>query len=325
MTAAVGDPTFPEVTQNVVRPNAPVVGRVVSTELCTKAGKKAAGFVRHVAIDVSGTALAGAFRAGQSFGVVPSGEDAKGRPHKVRLYSIASPTAGEDGNGTTLATTVKRLLDEDWNDHRLRVGVASNFLCDLQVGDEVQVAGPNGKRFILPEDASSYNFVFFATGTGIAPFRGMIADLAALPEPPRSAVLVMGVPYETDLLYDEQFRELEAKHPWFRYVTAISRGTQIDTNRPLYVGDRVSADPDAGTDRGIPALLRSDRTLIYVCGIGGMELGILRALANELTPDELARYVTIADEGVASDPAAWTRRMISRDIRPTRRVMLEVY
>ena len=67
-----------------------MVGRVVSSELCTKG--KCHRFVRHVAIDVSGTPLAGTFLVGQSFGVIPPGVDQFGKQHKVRLSSIASPS-----------------------------------------------------------------------------------------------------------------------------------------------------------------------------------------------------------------------------------------
>src|SRR5688572_29042877 len=156
--ATVSDPSLPQAKMHLVTPAQPVVGRLVASELCT-AGKSHS-FVRHIAIDISGTPLAGNFLVGQSFGVIPPGVDHFGKPHKVRLYSIASPSFGDDGKGNVLATTVKRTIDEfrpqtpkdDPTDHRLFLGVASNFLCDLKPGDPVNVSGPNGKRFALPVD-----------------------------------------------------------------------------------------------------------------------------------------------------------------------------
>ncbi|MFG0275858.1 MAG: hypothetical protein ACF8QF_12470, partial [Phycisphaerales bacterium] len=170
------DIAFPQVQMHLVRPTEPAVGVVTRNELCTS-GRKAAGFVRHIEIDVSRTPLAGNFRAGQSFGVIPPGEDGRGRPHSVRLYSIASPSRGEDGEGKVLSTTVKRTIDEHWDTHELFLGVASNYLCNLHEGDEVRVTGPNGKRFLLPEKPGEHDYLFIATGTGIAPFRGMVAEL----------------------------------------------------------------------------------------------------------------------------------------------------
>ncbi|MEM7754293.1 MAG: hypothetical protein AAF297_01505 [Planctomycetota bacterium] len=324
-----GVPKLPEVVQNVVKPIAPVVGRVRGTRLCT-AHKKSAGIVRHVEIDVSRTALAGSFVAGQSFGVVPPGENDRGRPHKLRLYSIASPTAGEDGSGAVLATTVKRVLEEHWDTHRLFQGVASNYLCDLHEGDEVMVTGPSGKRFILPEDPSQHDYVFFATGTGIAPFRGMIGDLVARGGGSR-VTLVMGVPYATDLLYHNELRALEAQHEWLTYLPTISRHGAVSPggsgagegaeHGPAYVDGRLSSSIPGGAE--LIESLRSERTLIYVCGIAGMELGVLRGLVRELGEDAAAQYVSVAPE--AGAPSEWTRRMISRQIRCTKRVFLEVY
>lgn len=317
------DPVLPTVQVNLVRPTDPVVGRVVSNELCTKAGRKAAGFVRHVSIDVSGTPLAGSFVAGQSFGVLPPGTDERDRPHKLRLYSIASPTRGEDGAGNVLATTVKRLLDEHWDDQTLFRGVCSNYLCDAKAGDEILVTGPSGKRFVLPESPAAHDYVFFATGTGVAPFRGMITDLLESGVESRVA-LVMGVPYATDLLYDAEMVALAERHPNFRYITAISRENQPDLAKPLYVQDRILHDPLGTASGSITDMLSSPRSLVYVCGLAGMELGVFRAIYAALGRDGARPLLEVADE-IAQDPASWTRRMLNRQIKASRRVFLEVY
>ncbi len=322
-TAVAGEPVMPDVSVNLVRPNEPVIGRVVESELCTLGKRKSAAFIRHVAIDVSGTPLAGNFRAGQSFGVLPPGETDRGKPHKLRLYSISSPTRGEDGEGNVLATSCKRVVDEHWDDHKLFLGVCSNYLCDAQIGDEIRVTGPSGKRFVLPVDPSQHDYVFFATGTGIAPFRALSIDLLEGGYASK-VTLVMGSPYRTDLIYDEQLRELDEKYENFRYVTAISRETQDDLDRRLYVQDRIKHDP-LGTGPGsLSEQLASDRTLIYVCGLAGMEIGIFRGLFDALGRDAASAYVQVDDE-IAGDPSSWNKRMINRQIRPTKRVFLEVY
>ncbi len=316
-TEIPGLPEMPEVRQHLVSPAAPVEARVVATRICT-AARKAAGFVRHVEIDVSGTPLEGAWVAGQSFGVIPAGTDDKGRPHKLRLYSIASPTAGERGDGRILATTVKRTIDEHSDDHRLFLGVCSNYLCDLQEGDTLRVTGPAGKRFVLPADPARHDYLFVATGTGIAPFRGMLMDLAASGYAGRAS-LVMGSPYHTDLLYDPEMRAMAREHPWFTYRTAISREVSENQTRPMYVQDRIEAD---GVD--LRAMLASERTLIYVCGIAGMELGVFRTIWTLLPPETRTQYLSVSDD-VPTDPTLWDRRMIPRQIKPTKRVFMEVY
>lgn len=328
-----GIPVLPSVAMHLHQVMEPAIGTVVSTERCT-ASSKSASYVRHVAIDVSGSRLAGNFRPGQSFGVLPhavlSGGDAPPTPHKLRLYSIASPSRGEDGRGNVIATTVKRLIDEHWETHKLHLGVASNFLCDLQVGDKLAVTGPAGKRFLLPVDPSRHDYLFIATGTGIAPFRGMITDLLeGSPHHPatNSAItLVAGSAYRTDLIYHRQLAALAKEHPSFQYWPSVSREAIVDTEsvptritRPMYVQERLGQNADA-----LIRMLKDGRTLLYICGLAGMELGIFQTLARILPAELLALYLEI-DQSVAADPAAWDRKMISRQIKPTKRVFLEVY
>ncbi|MEM9066229.1 MAG: hypothetical protein AAGB51_12145 [Planctomycetota bacterium] len=305
-------PDLPVVKMHLHNPKAPGTARVVKSEICT-AGRRAAGFVRHVELDVSGTELAGRFRAGQSFGVIPPGQDERGRPHQLRLYSIASPTKGEDGSGNVLATTVKRTIDEHWDDHSLFTGVCSNYLCDLKEGDEVLVTGPNGKRFLLPERPDEHDYLFFATGTGIAPFRGMIQDLLDAGVTSR-VVLVMGSPYSSDLLYHDELTALAEKHPSFTYLTAISR----EGEGKVYVQDRIGTHAET-----LVPLLEDKRSLVYVCGIAGMELGIFRELHARLDPGRLGRLLAVDQE--AGDPTGWNRKMVNRQLKPTRRMFLEVY
>lgn len=312
-------PDLAEVKMHLATPVSPVMGRVVSTARCTAGrGSKAASIVRHLSIDVSGTALAGQIRPGQAFGVLTPGTDSRGLAHKLRLYSVASPTAGEDGAGNVIATTVKRTIDEHWETGSLFLGVCSNYLCDLKVGDEVRLTGPNGKRFVLPRRPAEHDYVFFATGTGIAPFRGMILELLRAGVESK-IVLVMGSAYSTDLLYHEDFLTLAKKHPNFRYLTAISRESLGNGEGPAYVQDRLSTHAAE-----LVPLLSGPRGLVYICGIAGMELGIVQRLATVLPPVALEGYVAV-DPEMAGSVASWDRKMLHKQVRPTRRMFFEVY
>ncbi len=329
-------PVLPEVRMHVAMPNAPVVGRIAATALCTRG--KSASFVRHVEIDITGTALEGTFRAGQSFGVIPDGVDTHGKPHKVRLYSLASPTWGEDGFGRVIATTPKRLLAErephapkdDPLDHSLFVGVCSNWLCDRKPGDAVQLSGPNGKRFVLPTDPDAHDYFLLATGTGIAPFRGFLMELLEGPPAHSPAAstwkrcasridLAMGVAYANDLLYDGWIRDLAAKHSNFHYHTAISREAQRDGSKGEYVHQCI--DRKLKDSSGCMESLRSDRTLIYVCGLAGMQVGVFQTLLKH----EIDGYMKIGEALAGTPSSEWTAEQIKRSVRPTHRCMLEVY
>jgi ferredoxin--NADP+ reductase len=320
-------PVLSDVKMHLVRPTEPVIGTVVSTKICMKG--KSASFIRHVAVDVSGTPLEGNFRVGQSFGVVPPGKDANGKPHKVRLYSIASPSWGEDGKGKVLSTTPKRVLDErkpqkpddDPEDHSLFIGVCSNYICDCRVGDQIPVTGPNGKSFLLPAEPADHDYLFVATGTGIAPFRGMAMELLDHPNGPSASQihLVMGAPYRNDLLYDDLFTDYAGKHENFHYHTAISREPRPDGRRGLYVDAYI----DELMDHVFGELLSSPRTLIYVCGLAGMQVGLFQVLAKR---GFIEPYLNVKDAEMQSmDPAEWEYAGIKRFVRPTKRCMLEVY
>lgn len=298
-----------DVCIKLVKPSAPVIGRVVSNDLCMNG--KSASFVKHTTVDVSGTPLEGAFRAGQSFGVIPPGTDPNGKPHKVRLYSLASPSWGEDGNGAVISTTPKRLIDEyrpqssldPATDHHLFKGVCSNYLCDLKPGDEVALSGPNGKRFQLPRDRDAYDYLFLATGTGIAPFRGMAMELLQGTGGPSASEihLVMGSPYTTDLLYNDLFEGLARDHSNFHYHKAISREPRSGGRRGLYVHALMEEQLD-----GFGDLLEGPRTLVYICGLAGMQNGFFELLERHGLDGP---YCVRGDRGV----------------KPTDRCMLEVY
>lgn len=276
-----------DIPLNLARPNNPVTGKVVESTLLTH--EKSASYCRHIVIDVSGSDLEHRFQAGQAFGVIPEWS-LNADDRTLRLYSIASPTQGEYGEGKTIATTVKRVVGEDEESHQLFLGTASNYLCDLQVGSAVKVTGPTGKQMLLPdqEELGEYNYVFVATGTGIAPFRGMLIELMQA-EIPGDVHLIFGVPYSTDVYYEALFRRYEEKYPNFHFYTAISREEQGSGRGQMYVQDRLAVDWHE-----IESTLCDSNTLLYICGNAGMEWGIYRhLLANGCTdyfaniPDEL--------------------------------------
>ena len=100
----------------------------------------------HIVLDFGSATLP--LLEGQSIGILPPGVDGNGRPHHARQYSIASPRNGERPGYNNVSLTVKRVL-EDHQGRPVR-GVASNYLCDLHVGDDVDVIGPFGTSFLMP-------------------------------------------------------------------------------------------------------------------------------------------------------------------------------
>lgn len=219
---------------------------------------------------------------GQSVGVLPPGVDqTTGKPHKLRLYSVASTRFGDLGDRQTVSLCVVRHF---WNNPKTGEknipGVASNYLCDLKKGESVQLTGPVGRHFLLPEDVQKRDLIFVATGTGIAPFRGMLKEMFDAGFVGRVR-LYFGVKFRDSVLYDDEFKAYQ-KHKNFFYIKAISREEvnpipkEVPTreNR-VYVQVKMYQDKKALTE----ALSKSD-SLIYLCGLKGMEHGIFPVLEN---------------------------------------------
>ena len=145
---------------------ASVMGNVRVTEVGKTAGSDYD--THHIVLDFG--AMPFPVLEGQSIGIVPPGLDVNGRTHHARQYSIASPRNGERPGYNNISLTVKRVL-EDHQGHPVR-GVASNYICNLKVGDAVDVIGPFGSSFLMPNHPKSH-IVMICTGTGSAPMRAM--------------------------------------------------------------------------------------------------------------------------------------------------------
>lgn len=222
--------------------------------------------IRHIVLDF-GTAPFPVLE-GQSIAVFPPGVDDKGRPYHARQYSIASPRDGERPRYNNLSLTVKRVTtDYDGNP---AAGVCSNYLCDLKKNDTVRVIGPFGNTFLMPNHADA-NIVMICTGTGSAPMRAMTE---------RCRRLVKDAAFSGKLMLFFGART-EKELPYFGPLMNLPKDF-IDINLAL---SREPGSPkryvqNLITERAVDvqALLDSDKTCIYVCGLKGMEDGVLQAL-----------------------------------------------
>lgn len=303
--------TLPEVELNIYGPKDPVEVPVVENYIITK--ESSPNFVRHITFDVSGTELEGRVKVGQSIGILPPGKNERGRAHKLRLYSVSSPNGGENGKPHLISTTVKRTIEEFEN--KLYIGVASNYLADLQPGDSVKVTGPSGKRFLLPENEKEFNYLFFATGTGIAPFRGMIMELFEKGDYQNDCTLIFGCPYRTDLLYSNFFEKMAQEHSNFHYLKSISRESRRKDGSKHYVQTKIEDEEEL-----LLPILQKENTLVYICGLKGMEAGIYK----ELLRLGLDGYLDIR-KNLPEDLNDIPRNEIKKFMKPSARTFEEVY
>ena len=208
---------------------------------------------------------------GQSIGIIPPGVDERGKPHHPRQYSIASPRNGERPGYNNLSLTIKRVLED--HDGKPVRGVASNYMCGLKVGDKVQVTGPFGTSFLMPNHPKSH-IVMICTGTGSAPMRAMTEWRRRLRKSGKfeggKLMLFFGARTKEELPY---FGPLQGLPKDFIDINFAFSRTQGQPKR--YVQDLMrerSAD--------LVPLLKDPNTFIYVCGLKSMEEGVVLALRD---------------------------------------------
>ncbi|WP_041484386.1 FAD-binding oxidoreductase [Prochlorococcus marinus] len=267
-----------DVPVNIYRPKAPYEGTVIENYSLLKEG--AIGRVNHITFDLKGSDPFLNYVEGQSIGIMPAGQDANGKPHKLRLYSIASTRHGDNFEGNTVSLCVRQLQYE--KDGETINGVCSTYLCDIKPGDKVKITGPVGKEMLLPEEEDS-NIVMLATGTGIAPMRAYLRRMFEATEKEKNkwnfkgkAWLFMGAPKSANLLYEEDLQRYLSDYPDnFKYTKAISREQQNTKGGRMYIQDRVLESANE-----LFNMIEDEKTHIYLCGLKGMEPGIDEAMTK---------------------------------------------
>jgi benzoyl-CoA 2,3-dioxygenase component A len=223
----------------------------------------------HVVLDFGATPLP--VLEGQSIAVVPPGLDERGKPHVPRQYSIASARNGERPGYNNISLTIKRVLE----DHAGRPfrGVASNYMCDLRVGDKVEVIGPFGASFLMPNHPKSH-IVMICTGTGSAPMRAMTEWRRRLRNSGKfeggKLMLFFGARTPEELPYFGPLQKLPKD-----FIDVNLAFSRVPGQPKRYVQDLMR---ERAAD--LVALLADPHACFYVCGLKAMEEGVVLALRD---------------------------------------------
>jgi len=250
---------------NLFNRDTPARATVVGNRRITAA--EADSDVRHIILDFA--AVPFPVLEGQSIGILPPGTDAQGKPHAMRLYSIASARDGERPNTNNLALTVKRVREMQ-PDGKVLHGVASNYLCDLPMGASVAVVGPFGATFLMPDDPDA-DIVMICTGTGAAPFRAFTERRRRTSAAGRGKLMMFfGARTPQELPY---FGPLQKIPPAVLDQELVY--SRLPNQPREYVQDRMRRRAEA-----LAALLAKPTTHIFICGLRGLEDGVEAAFTE---------------------------------------------
>jgi CDP-4-dehydro-6-deoxyglucose reductase len=149
------------------------------------------------------------FKAGQYVKVDLPIDDKK----TYRQYSIASEPMGN--NEIELLIVLA--------EH----GKGTHYLFnEVSVGTELKVSKALG-RFVLPEKIET-EVCFICTGVGLAPFRSMIRDAYKNGNPDHKFHLIFGTRNKADMLYPDEWKELNDADNNFHYYPVLSRENDWD-------------------------------------------------------------------------------------------------
>lgn len=276
--------TSPQPRVNLYTRAAPVVAEVQGNYRITDSS--AESDVRHIVLDLGSSALP--VLEGQSLGVVPPGVDEQGRKHHMRLYSVCSPRDGERPNHNNIAFTVKRVVEQ--RDDGLFRGLASTYMCDLRRGDKVELTGPYGNTFLMPDNPEA-NIIMICTGTGSAPFRAMTERRRrTMPNALGKLLLFFGARTPGELPYFGPLTKLPDS--LIQRELVFSR---LPDKPREYVQDRIRK-----CGKQVAELLPDSQTHVYVCGLKGMEEGVESAfseICSDLGRDWRKLRDAMRDEG----------------------------
>ena len=255
---------------NLYGPKSPTQATVVGNFKVNEAGTS--NETHHIVIDFGSMPFP--VLEGQSVAIVPPGVDASGKAHHARQYSIASPRNGERAGYNNVSLTVKRVVED--HEGKAVQGVCSNYLCDVKVGDTIQVIGPFGSSFLMPNHPKS-NIVMICTGTGSAPMRGMTEWRRRLRQTGKfeggKLMLFFGARTQEELPYFGPLQKLPKDFIDINFAFSRTPGQP-----KRYVQDAMR---ERAAD--LVALLKDPNTYFYVCGLKSMEEGVVLALHDVAT------------------------------------------
>ncbi|GAA3740310.1 globin domain-containing protein [Salinactinospora qingdaonensis] len=218
-------------------------------------------------------------------------------PRVWRPYSIANAPQSDN-----LLHLLVRAVPGGW--------VSGALVHHTRLGDSVLLGPPLGSMVL--DAASDRPLVCVAGGTGIAPLKAIIEQVASLPRR-RPVTLFYGAAHSGDLTEKPTLDRLQSANPWLRVVSVLESTAATDSSpgAAALSGDvRCGRVPDAiaafgpfhehdAYVCGPPAMMRSAITQLRAAGVRRSRI------FHDLLPDEDGGYLRSAeaDEGAGTGSA----------------------
>ena len=143
-------------------------------------------------------------------------------------------------------------------------------MCDLKMGDTVQVIGPFGASFLMPNHPGS-SLMMICTGTGSAPMRAMTERRRRNRSPDEGQLMLFfGARAPGELPYFGPLMKLPKD-----FIDINLAFSRVPDQPKHYVQDLIRARGDK-----VAAMLKDQNCYIYICGLKGMERGVMEAFRD---------------------------------------------
>lgn len=199
-----------------------------------------------------------------------------------RAYSMANYPA--EGNIVKLNI---RVATPPWDNKtnsfmKVNPGICSSYIFGLKPGDKVTVSGPYGEFFIKD---TKREMMFIGGGAGMAPMRSHIFDQYLTQKTDRKATFWYGGRSLRELFYIDEFKDIEAKNPNFKFHIGLSEPNPED-NWSGYTGfihqiildNYLKSHPDP------------EEIEYYLCGPPMMNQAVLKMLDDYGVPKEMIAF-----------------------------------
>jgi NAD(P)H-flavin reductase/hemoglobin-like flavoprotein len=189
------------------------------------------------------------YRAGQYLSVET--------PQRPRLWRYLSPANAPTSDG--ILEFHVRAVDGGW--------VSRAIVAHSRIGDTWRIGPPMGRMHVEPD--TGRDLLMVTGGTGMAPIKALLEDLATRPEQPRTQVFVGGRTW--DDLYDfPSLRRLSYSNTWLDVIPVVEKdeggsGAERGTLADVVTRYGAWADHDVLVC-GSPAMIRSTVSRMLVAG-----------------------------------------------------------